>query len=274
MDGYTKTVVRPATLQRNYLVYKPGATADVFMVKYPVREVGKSSGMTLAVDNIVYSFRRGAKGLQLSSMVVHASDGTTTPGKAPDLDGPTPTEIRLTNGVRLREVKVLQWSPDSLLIQYVGGTVPIRLVNIHPEDRAYFTANMDKALQAQKDEAMKAAQRNAAQSHLAEMQQQIYQVNTAQVEEMQAAHEAALDDAIGHHRLAVGMTTSQVRRSWGTPSRINQVDTEMGHAILWSYEGRGVDEHGAVIDAGVAFINDQVEILLNVRAKDKGLSNP
>lgn len=282
MDSFTKSGVKPATVQRNYLLYKPGGTPGEFSVKYPVRTVGPGSGTHPAIDNIVYVFRRSAGGLQLSAMVIHAVEGMSpsdSPLKpapsqvvnlAPDLDGPTPTEIRLTNGVKLRQVKVLHWQPDSVLIQYVGGTVPIRLVNIHPDDRAYFTANMDRQLQAQKDAALNAARNSAMQAQMENNAARGQAEFAAQQEDMQSNRDAQIDEAISHHRLMVGMTSSQVSRSWGPPTRINQVDTSMGHTILWTYGGRGVNEHGVVIDAAVAFIDDHVEILLNLRAKDRG----
>lgn len=268
IDSYSQSSVKPLTVQRNFLVYKPGSTPEAFRVKYPVREFVKSmNGVPPPVDDVVYSFRRGKQGLQLSAVVAHASDGQAPPGNTPDLDGPVPSQIRLTNGSTLHQVKVLQWQPGSLLIQYVGGTVPIRMEHIHPDDRAYFAANLERMLQAQKEEAFRTAQAAANARQMSDNLEQMRSTTMARQAEVQEQEQGQIEAAISRHALIVGMSMDQVRKSWGSPSRVSRMDTASGPSTLWIYDDRGIDEHGNPANALVTFRGDTAYLLVNVKPR-------
>jgi hypothetical protein len=269
MARLSKAGLKAATVQRNYLLYKPAAPSADFKVIYPVRAAGLASAGRPSAENIIYTFRRGATGLQLSSTVVYPADGGKGPsGQADVPDDAVPTEIRLTNGARLRQVKVLHWAPDTLLIQYVGGTVPIRLVNIQAEDRAHFIVNLDRQIKLQNDAALAYARASVQRAQAEERMAQNQATQAAQQQESQSERDARIDEAIANHRLMLGMSTDEVRRSWTTPTEIDTFECQIGQVVLWTYGGRGAGTSGIPVDASVAFVDDQVKMLIDVRPRD------
>jgi len=219
--------------------------------------------MHSATGDIIYSFRRGERGLQLSSTAVHPVVARSEPKKPVAPGGPLPTEVTLTNGVTLHHVTVVQWQSDKLVLRHDGGTAPIRLEHIIPDHRAHFTANLQRELELQT-----AANNYAARQGEAEQQMRSYQeqMQTASVER-QAQRQAEIEEAISHHRLMVGMTMLQVRSSWGTPNRTTTITHEYGPGTVWFYDGRGIDAGGNAANAGVSFIGDIVVSLYNVKAR-------
>ena len=263
MLNYVNTSTLPPTIQRNALTYQPGATVDSFRIKYQVQGQGVPSVMPSTMGDIVYSFQRGEAGIQLSSTVVHPVMAPPAPRKVVKAGDPLPTEITLTNGVKLHQVKVVNWQPDVLTLQHVGGTDPIRLAYIVPEDRAYFTANMERALEMQRNLHQARVQLSQAEQQLQSYQQQ----RQAAEDERRTGRSAEIEEEIAHHRLMVGMTMDQVRRSWGSPSRINTINDVTGTGTLWIYDGRGVDANGNAANAGVGFSGDHVMGLYNVKLR-------
>lgn len=49
---------------------------------------------------------------------------------------PLPKDISLTNGAVLRNISIVRWEKDRVILRHVGGIDPIRLDHIAPSDRA------------------------------------------------------------------------------------------------------------------------------------------
>jgi hypothetical protein len=248
------------------LQYQPGNSTTEFRIRRTVHKAGANPASDPPTGEICYVFRRGSQGILLHSTISHPFGITRSVSTAPTKPvklGPDglPTDVMLSSGLTLHDVVVLAWQEDAVVLKHRGGTDPIKLSRMVPEQRALFESQLKERLAEQKRAAFQAAA-------VADNQEQMQRSMAAAAREYQAMreeHAANLEEQVEHRHLVVGMTEDQVRRSWGPPSWTAMVDLQGGKCLLWSYGSRGVDEHGAICNAGVAFINDRVIYLINVK---------
>jgi hypothetical protein len=244
-------------VDRANLRFRPGAGADDFELQYTIYRMGKTGDSKSAIGEIIYQFHRGERGLIVQSMVAQQVNVNGTMRKTPMKPGVLPTEIELTNGVKLHQAVVVQWQQDKVVLKHVAGTDPIRFDRMIPEHRAAFEAQRDSGLEQQG--------RVYQQSAQADEQRQMVQSIQRRSAQTQQEREEQIAAAIGEHRLLVGMTQDQVRRSWGMPTRTAEVDDTNGRGVLWVYENRGMDDRHNVANAGVGFDGDIAVNLMNVK---------
>ncbi|MDB6127546.1 MAG: hypothetical protein JWM35_1442, partial [Verrucomicrobia bacterium] len=148
---------------------------------------------------------------------------------------------------------------DKVVLKHLAGTDPITYERMIPEQRAMFEAQRERGLEFQ----MQGYARAAAVDDMRQKERSAEQASARAREELAAQ----IDAAISEHRLLVGMTMDQVKRSWGLPTRTVAVDGTNGQGVMWVYDGRGMDTHGNVTTAGIGFIGDAVVQLFNVKAR-------
>ena len=158
---------------------------------------------------------------------------TAVTGAAADL----PTAITLSNGFVMKDCTIVRWDADTILVKYVGGTVPVRLDNIDPEQRAVIISHQAAALKHQREADKKETRTLAKEEHTAEVHKA-----------------AAIQEGLEQHHLVVGMTMEQVHLIFGTPSRATSyTSTHLEDA--WIYDGRGKDARGVPCNLQVRFKN-------------------
>jgi hypothetical protein len=162
-----------------------------------------------------------------------------------------PTEIHLTNGAIVHQAVILRWETDSILVQHLAGTDPIRFEYIVPEERAIFEAHKKTALAEQARALAKLAEKQAKAAR-AEDAREAREAKTQQEREQ---HAAAIQDGIDQHRLVVGMTMDQVKLALGSPTRSSEGNSSAGAHVHWLYAQRGKDIHGAPCDVTAVFHN-------------------
>ena len=152
-----------------------------------------------------------------------------------------PAEIKLTSGFVMRQSRVIRWQADAVVVQYLGGTVPVRFANIAPEQRAIFEARKDEELgrQARDDARKELGEDQAAQD---EQARQI-----AETQERERAEQKAEDikNGLSNHYLVKGMTKEQVILAFGRPP------DDKGD--IFFYVSRGHDKHGNSADRMLVF---------------------
>ena len=171
---------------------------------------------------------------------------TAVTGAAADL----PTAITLSNGFVMKDCTIVRWDADTILVKYVGGTVPVRLDNIDPEQRAVIISHQAAALKHQREADKKETRTLAKEEHTAEVHER-----RAAERQVEAAHKAAaIQEGLEQHHLVVGMTMEQVHLIFGTPSRATSyTSTHLEDA--WIYDGRGKDARGVPCNLQVRFKN-------------------
>ncbi|MDB6095687.1 MAG: hypothetical protein JWM32_3249 [Verrucomicrobia bacterium] len=262
MDNYIKNSTTPPVLSRKNFWYQRGSRSDNFWIRYAIYQPG--AGKTLA-GSVDYEFLRTDRGLVVDKIVSHNDPSAsvtakTAPPKRKIQTGPgLPTEVELTNGVTLHKASVVHWYYDKVVLKHQAGTDPIKFEHIILEQRGLFIAEQEAGLNAQRESFQHAAV-------VEQGRQQIQALNDMSEQQRQDAA-AAYEAAVSQHRLMVGMSMSQVRRSWGQPSRTMSIDSTNGRGMIWTYDGRGVDPQGNVRNAGVGFENDIVIELFNIRQR-------
>jgi len=101
---------------------------------------------------------------------------------------PLPSSVTLKNGYVLKNVSVVRWDKDAVVLKHSAGVDPVRFDGMTPEVKAVFLANAEVGL----------AQKQADQV-----------LNNR------------ISAAITRHALIVGMTPEQAIQSWGKPDEIN-----------------------------------------------------
>ena len=252
------------------LQYQPGAAPGEFRIRRMVFRSRAATGSP--ASEICYGLRRGAQGLVITSTVTHPLTSNAvrvTPAARPVTEFPLganglPTEVELTNGVRLHEVSVDFWQLDTVTLRHVAGVDPIKLDRIIPAQRTLFESQLMERIKQQRAEAYRAAVAAAAQDRVreaAEAQQQVAD-NQQQAQQQQANK---LEEEAGKHHLLVGMTMDQARRAWGQPNESNSISSAVGPGAIWYYYGRGTDSHGNATDAQVRFMGDTIISMMNVK---------
>ena len=69
-----------------------------------------------------------------------------------------PTELKLTNGATLRNVSVVRWEKERVILKHAGGIDPVRYDHIVAEQRAIVLAVRDAAALAAANQPAQAAQ--------------------------------------------------------------------------------------------------------------------
>lgn len=161
-----------------------------------------------------------------------------------------PNDIKLTNGFVMRDCTILVWSKDAITVQFVGGTVPVRYVNISPEQRPIFEkhkAGMMRREASNQRRASIAAQRDG-ENDAASRQQESAKAEKDQKKADDIAH------GVTWHHLVIGMNYDQVRQAIGGPTSTSAThgDTNFDH---WTYaaRGKGVDAYGNPKDLRLMF---------------------
>lgn len=189
-----------------------------------------------------------------------------------------PTAIKLTNGFVMQQSTVMRWNKGSVLVRYLGGTVPVQFNNIVPEQRAIFVARESAALaeQAKKDVEQAAANGKSALADRGERARAMFEAGELEVhtepppgmsrEEIAKIERGtnppqpwdnpdpeAIKQAIANHQLVKGMTKEEVRQSIGVP----QTGYEKNSATF-IYLDRGRDKYGNHVDRILTFNQDDV----------------
>jgi hypothetical protein len=182
-------------------------------------------------------------------------DLTRTVGKTPPAqEGPgapvslpesleLPVEIKLTNGFVMRQSRVVRWQSDAVVVQYQGGTVPVRFANIVPEQRVIFETRLAEELSRQ-------IRDDARPTHRATPAAQDEQARQgAETRARERAEQKAEDirNGISRHYLVKGMTKEQVIQAFGRPP------DDKGD--IFFYAGRGHDKYGNSADRMLVFRN-------------------
>lgn len=169
-----------------------------------------------------------------------------TPGRAQD---DAPDQIKLMSGTVLKEVQILRWDDDTILIKYTAGTAPIRYASICDEQRPWFDKHKRGALKKQMASdyiADRQNQRNASAQASADAQAE--RVQKAENEKAQRIH-----DAMWNYQLTQGMTKQQVWDSYGHPA--DSWKTVSGEHTYehWIFPQRGKNVNGLATDRRLDF---------------------
>jgi hypothetical protein len=159
-----------------------------------------------------------------------------------------PTEIKLTNGFVMKDCTIVRWDADVITVKYAGGTVPVRLENIDPDQRELIEFRKEAALKQQRIADEKAAKALAEAKHKQEVQQKHEEKKQAEIDRKAAAIQAGLDQ----HRLVVGMSMDQVRGMYGPPLRTSSL-TNVEASEWWIYPGLGREGNGAPTNLQIHF---------------------
>ncbi len=133
-------------------------------------------------------------------------------------------ELRLTNGTVFRNVTIMRFERQQVVLKSHAGTAPLSYSMLpEPIRKALLTAQ-DNALVSQAEQS-KAKQIRAG----------------IEWEQQQAARKASEDKAertnaaIRSKKLLLGMTPEQAVQSWGRPERINSSGGQNGSTDQWIY---------------------------------------
>jgi hypothetical protein len=159
-----------------------------------------------------------------------------------------PTDIKLTNGFVMKDCTILRWSTDVITVKYVGGTVPVRLENIDPVDRAWIVSHQATALQEQAEADEKAAEALAKVQHKQAEQEKREAKKQAEIDRKNAAIQQGLE----RHQLVAGMTMDQVRIMFGPPWHSSSL-TNVNASEWWIYPGLGKDANGVPTNLQIHF---------------------
>lgn len=263
-SGTPPEAVDPASLQ-----YQAGAAPNEFRIRRLIFRPASAAGKGSPSSEVCYVFRREAPGLLISSTLTRPLDNSRPAPVAAaaspkrTLLGPDglPMEVELINGIRLRDAVVLQWQADGVLIKHLGGIDPIKFERIIPEQRALFETQLSDRLRKQAAAYYSAAVAARHQENVRQMNE----VSAQTQEEYREEEREFFESEVSKHHLLIGMTMDQVRRSWGSPTTSNPMDSPDGHSLLWIYEMKGIDEHGNACNAGVGLQGDFVTHLFNVK---------
>lgn len=121
----------------------------------------------------------------------------------------TITEITLTSGRILKNIQVIRWEKERVVLKYSGGADPIAFSLIKSIPLKDLYAMRDAAL-----EEMRAEKKNKNRDQ---------------------ALAQELEELVSQNKIARGMSMDQIRRSWGSPDKINSTDTEYSHSEQWVY---------------------------------------
>jgi|ERR1035437_8794231 hypothetical protein len=179
------------------------------------------------MNSRVYSLRRRLFIFLFSSSVFCAAE---TPKDEPKPAFTQPiAEIKLSNGAVFRNVTIVRYERERVVLKTSGGIGNILYSYIPEPLRAQMLVERDAALAA-KDVADKSTR--IANAKIEEEQRQR--------DEAEKIRQAKFAEAIDHKSIMVGMTTEQVRRSWGSPGKINSSGGAYGSHEQWIYESNYV----------------------------------
>lgn len=156
------------------------------------------------------------------------------------LDLDSSTEIKLTNGLVMRNCLFLQWNNDGMLVKYYGTTVPIKFAEIEPEQRKLFLDANAEAIKLFREETGLAI----APKHNGWVWMGPRRSIERNLESEAAAAERKRDeikDGVSWHQLVVGMTQDEVRKTMG--ANPSSVSGKEGNEI-WLYDLRGYNPDG------------------------------
>lgn len=139
---------------------------------------------------------------------------------------PLPTEVKLASGSVLRNVTVLSWRKDAVVLKHAGGADPVRYNHIAEPHRGLFEARRDAELAAQQ-------KTNGSTAQRAEAEQKSYNSKIASAEEARRTR-AQHDEIASKGNIVKGMSTDMVVKAWGEPARKNGTGTGL---IQWVYYG-------------------------------------
>lgn len=129
-----------------------------------------------------------------------------------------PDQIKLSNGFVMRDCEILRWEKDSVMVKYVGGTVPIRFANMDPESQKIFQSESKEALRKQKLGDTLTAQSLANARAYAPRIEKKSDEQTAAQKEVAESKESAIKRGVTFHELVKGMTQDQVKQAYGYPT--------------------------------------------------------
>lgn len=138
---------------------------------------------------------------------------------AGELPKPIP-ELKLTNGATLRNVTVVRYERERVVLRASGSVGPISYTLIPQPIRAQWESERDAESES------KDAVRQAAQAR----ENQSVAVETERVNE-----DKACEEAVSRHSIRQGMTEAQVERSWGIPARKSAYTGTAGQSAQWIY---------------------------------------
>ena len=186
-----------------------------------------------------------------------------------------PTAIKLTNGFVMQQSIVMRWNGGSVLVRYLGGTVPVQFKNMVPEQRTVFMARESGALAEQ---AKKDVEQASANSTAAVADQKARAVAMWAAGQLEVHPEPppgmrrprvrgptneplpwddpdpeAIRQAISNHQLVKGMTKDEVRQSIGIP--------QLGYektSSTFIYLDRGRDKYGNHVERTLSFTQNDI----------------
>lgn len=159
-----------------------------------------------------------------------------------------PTEIKLTNGFVMKGCTIVRWDTDTITVNYVGGTVPVRFENIDPAQRAAIESHKEAALKKQ----LSADRKKEKALERVEHKQDARERHEAKRQEEIDRKDAAIQQGLEQHQLIAGMTMDQVRSIFGPPAQSSSL-TDVNGSDWWIYAGRGKDGNGVPTNLQVHF---------------------
>jgi hypothetical protein len=165
------------------------------------------------------------KHLLLALLLVAAA---TAAEKAPDseLVFPLP-ELRLVNGTVFRNVTVVRFESDRVVLKSSAGVGPLSYAMIAEPMRAKFHVAKAAALAKAQAEAAKLRADHDANIKLEQS-----------AIAAREARKARIEEAISKRSLVVGMTPEEAVKAWGEPEKKNRSGGAYGATEQWIY-GRG-----------------------------------
>ena len=176
-------------------------------------------------------------------------------GEPPPLP-PLPADIKLSNGFVMKQCKILDWKEDAIIVKYVGGTAPIRYVNIDAKLRPLFEAHKKDELSNQAKEAVAAAGSPAGDPQTAAERAEAARVDSArEAAEREEAERRAYEIKKGVvlHYLVKGMNMTEAQEAFGGRPKV----TTAGNTTTWiiTARGKGVDVSGYIKDFRMQFVD-------------------
>ena len=157
-----------------------------------------------------------------------------------------PGEITLKNGFVMKKVtEITKVANDSFTVRYVAGLAPVRFDGMAPDSLVEWAPLIDRAAAFFAEREKKLAE---AKENLAVAQGELQRAQAREAAEREARAKTC-EDAVQHNLLMVGMTADQVRRSWGSPYKINRTAVSGVVTEQWCYS-RGGSAY-AYLDNGV-----------------------
>jgi hypothetical protein len=126
-------------------------------------------------------------------------------------------EMKLTNGRVWKNVTVVRYDKDTVVLKSAAGVGPLSYSLIPEPTRGLMLAERNNELT--KDKKQRAERNQTEQSE--------YNAGVAR--------KARVDDAIRRNAIIVGMTKDEVRKSWGEPERNNSSSGSYGAHDQWIY---------------------------------------